>query len=58
MNNIVDQFRECGNEQLLICERGSNFGYDNLVVDMLGCGVMKRTCDDLPLILDVTHALP
>ena len=36
---------------------GTNFGYDNLVVDMLGFGVMKRTCDELPLIFDVTHAL-
>tara|TARA_B100001063_G_scaffold237481_1_gene258456 strand:+ start:582 stop:1433 length:852 start_codon:yes stop_codon:yes gene_type:complete len=57
MVNLVEKFRECGNEQLLICERGSNFGYDNLVVDMLGFGVMKRCCDDLPLIFDVTHAL-
>ena len=57
MRNIVDKFRECGNEQLLLCERGTNFGYDNLVVDMLGFGVMKRTCDELPLIFDVTHAL-
>ncbi|MEC8442161.1 MAG: 3-deoxy-8-phosphooctulonate synthase [Cyanobacteriota bacterium] len=57
MLNIVEKFRECGNEQLLICERGTNFGYDNLVVDMLGFGVMKRTCDELPLIFDVTHAL-
>ena len=57
IRNIVDKFRECGNEKLLLCERGTNFGYDNLVVDMLGFGVMKRTCDDLPLIFDVTHAL-
>jgi len=57
MKNIVDKFRECGNEQLLICERGSNFGYDNLVVDMLGFGVMKQSCEGLPLIFDVTHAL-
>ena len=57
MRNIVDKFRECGNEQLLLCERGTNFGYDNLVVDMLGFGVMKRTCDELPVIFDVTHAL-
>ena len=57
MRNIVDKFRECGNDQLLLCERGTNFGYDNLVVDMLGFGVMKRTCDELPLIFDVTHAL-
>jgi len=57
MANVVEKFLECGNEQLLICERGSNFGYDNLVVDMLGFGVMKRSCNDLPLIFDVTHAL-
>lgn len=57
MANIVEKFKECGNEQLLLCERGSNFGYDNLVVDMLGFGVMKQTCHDIPLIFDVTHAL-
>jgi len=57
MGNIVEKFRECGNEKLLICERGSNFGYDNLVVDMLGFGVMKGSCAELPLIFDVTHAL-
>ena len=57
MRNIVDKFRECGNDQLLLCERGTNFGYDNLVVDMLGFGVMKSRCDDLPVIFDVTHAL-
>ena len=57
MGNLVEKFRECGNDRMLICERGSNFGYDNLVVDMLGFGVMKQCCDDLPLIFDVTHAL-
>ena len=57
MVNIVEKFKECGNDQLLLCERGSNFGYDNLVVDMLGFGVMKRTCHDIPLIFDVTHSL-
>ena len=57
MVNIVEKFKECGNDQLLLCERGSNFGYDNLVVDMLGFGAMKRTCDDTPLIFDVTHSL-
>ena len=57
MVNIVEKFKECGNDQLLLCERGSNFGYDNLVVDMLGFGVMKRTCNDIPLIFDVTHSL-
>ena len=57
MRNIVDKFRESGNDRLLLCERGTNFGYDNLVVDMLGFGVMKSRCDDLPVIFDVTHAL-
>lgn len=55
--NIVEKFKEAGNNQLILCERGSNFGYDNLVVDMLGFGVMKKTCEDLPIIFDVTHSL-
>ncbi|MFT6275077.1 MAG: 2-dehydro-3-deoxyphosphooctonate aldolase (KDO 8-P synthase) [Halioglobus sp.] len=57
MANIVQKFAECGNHRVMLCERGSNFGYDNLVVDMLGFGLMKRVCDDVPLIFDVTHAL-
>jgi 2-dehydro-3-deoxyphosphooctonate aldolase (KDO 8-P synthase) len=57
MANVAEKFRECGNDQLMLCERGSNFGYDNLVVDMLGFGVMKRVCGNVPLIFDVTHAL-
>ena len=57
MKNIVDKFFSFGKENILICERGTNFGYDNLVVDMLGFGVIKRTCYDLPLIFDVTHSL-
>ena len=57
MFNIVEKFRDCGNEQVLLCERGTCFGYDNLVVDMLGFGVMKRSCGDAPVALDVTHAL-
>ncbi|MFV8817678.1 3-deoxy-8-phosphooctulonate synthase [Haliea sp. E17] len=57
MANVAEKFAECGNDRILICERGSNFGYDNLVVDMLGFGVMKKTCGDAPLIFDVTHAL-
>ena len=57
MSNIVEKFVECGNTNLLLCERGSQFGYDNLVVDMLGFGVMKRACNDAPIIFDVTHAL-
>ncbi|WMC09697.1 3-deoxy-8-phosphooctulonate synthase [Oceanimonas pelagia] len=57
MKNITDKFIECGNDQLILCERGSNFGYDNLVVDMLGFGVMKKATNDAPIIFDVTHAL-
>jgi 2-dehydro-3-deoxyphosphooctonate aldolase (KDO 8-P synthase) len=57
MPNVVEKFYECGNERVMICERGSNFGYDNLVVDMLGFGLMKKVCNDVPLIFDVTHAL-
>ncbi|MDP9900385.1 3-deoxy-8-phosphooctulonate synthase [Variovorax ginsengisoli] len=57
MLNIVEKFQEAGNEQLILCDRGTCFGYDNLVVDMLGFGVMKKVCDDLPIIFDVTHAL-
>ena len=55
--NVVDKFREYGKEDLLLCERGTNFGYDNLIVDFLGIGVMKKTCNDLPIIFDVTHSL-
>ncbi|WP_432459072.1 MULTISPECIES: 3-deoxy-8-phosphooctulonate synthase [unclassified Agarivorans] len=57
MGNIVDKFAECGNNQVILCERGSNFGYDNLVVDTLGFGIMKQVSRGAPVILDVTHAL-
>lgn len=57
MLNIVEKFKEAGNEKLILCERGSAFGYDNLVVDMLGFGVMKKICPTTPIIFDVTHAL-
>ena len=57
VGNIVEKFREAGNDQLILCDRGTCFGYDNLVVDMLGFGVMKKVCNDLPIIFDVTHAL-
>ncbi len=57
MNNVVQKFQECGNDRLILCERGSNFGYDNLVVDMLGFGVMRKTTNEVPVIFDVTHAL-
>ena len=57
VGNIVDKFRECGNDQIMLCERGSCMGYDNLVVDMLGFRTMKEVSGGLPLIFDVTHAL-
>jgi 2-dehydro-3-deoxyphosphooctonate aldolase (KDO 8-P synthase) len=57
MGNIVDKFRECGNEKIMLCERGACMGYDNLVVDMLGFRTMKEVSGGLPLIFDVTHAL-
>ncbi|MDA9556181.1 3-deoxy-8-phosphooctulonate synthase [Vibrio sp.] len=57
VGNIVDKFAECGNEQIILCERGACHGYDNLVVDMLGFGVMKKASQGSPIIFDVTHAL-
>ncbi|KJY69182.1 3-deoxy-8-phosphooctulonate synthase [Vibrio nigripulchritudo] len=57
VGNIVDKFEECGNDQIILCERGSCHGYDNLVVDMLGFGVMKKASKGSPIIFDVTHAL-
>lgn len=57
MGNIVSKFKECGNEQVILCERGTLLGYDNLVVDMLGFGVMKQISGNKPVIFDVTHAL-
>jgi 2-dehydro-3-deoxyphosphooctonate aldolase (KDO 8-P synthase) len=57
MGNIVEKFAECGNEKVMLCERGSSFGYDNLVVDMLGFRTMKEVSSGAPLIFDVTHAL-
>ncbi len=57
MANIVEKFAECGNDQVMLCERGACFGYDNLVVDMLGFGVMKKCSKGSPVIFDVTHSL-
>jgi 2-dehydro-3-deoxyphosphooctonate aldolase (KDO 8-P synthase) len=57
VQNIVEKFKEAGNDQLILCDRGTCFGYDNLVVDMLGFGVMRKVTNDLPVIFDVTHAL-
>ena len=57
MGNIVAKFAECGNDRVMLCERGSCMGYDNLVVDMLGFRTMKTVSGGAPLIFDVTHAL-
>ena len=55
MINIIDKCKSFGNENIMLCERGSSFGYDNLVVDFLGMSELKNL--DNPLILDVTHSL-
>ncbi|HXH29349.1 MAG TPA: 3-deoxy-8-phosphooctulonate synthase [Bacteriovoracaceae bacterium] len=57
MKNIIEKFEECGNPNVFLCDRGTNMGYDNLVVDMLGFGVMKKVSNNRPIIFDVTHAL-
>ncbi|WP_412034852.1 3-deoxy-8-phosphooctulonate synthase [Vibrio europaeus] len=57
VGNIVEKFIECGNDQVILCERGALHGYDNLVVDMLGFGVMKKASKGSPIIFDVTHSL-
>lgn len=57
VGNIADKFREGGNDQLILCDRGANFGYDNLVVDMLGFKVMEKASGGCPVIFDVTHSL-
>lgn len=57
MKNIVEKFRECGNDQIILCDRGTSFGYDNLVVDMLGFRTMRDVSGNAPVIFDVTHSL-
>lgn len=57
MGNIVEKIAECGNDKVILCDRGTNFGYDNLVVDMLGFGIMKKVSKGCPVIFDVTHSL-
>ncbi len=56
VGNIVDKFAECGNDKVILCERGHCHGYDNLVVDPLAFGVMKEQTQGSPIILDSTHA--
>lgn len=55
MQHIARKCQEAGNDQILLCERGSCFGYNNLVVDMLSFGIMKAM--GYPVLFDVTHAL-
>lgn len=55
MRHIIRKCEEAGNDKVLLCERGSCFGYNNLVVDMLGFGEMKAM--NAPVIFDVTHSL-
>lgn len=55
MQHIINKFKEAGNDKIILCERGSCFGYNNLVVDMLGFSTMKETT--YPVIFDVTHSL-
>ncbi|NQD37076.1 3-deoxy-8-phosphooctulonate synthase [Permianibacter sp. IMCC34836] len=55
MRHILKKCQEAGNDELILCERGSSFGYNNLVVDMLGFGIMKQF--HYPVFFDVTHSL-
>lgn len=54
MRHIINKFIEAGNNKVILCERGSCYGYNNLVVDMLGMDEMKAYA---PVIFDATHAL-
>ena len=54
MKNVAAKCHDAGNDNVLLCERGTSFGYNNLVVDMLGMDEMKRLA---PVIFDVTHSL-
>lgn len=54
MVNIIEKCNHFGNENILLCERGSIFGYDNLIVDFLGIDEIKKIA---PTILDITHSL-
>jgi 2-dehydro-3-deoxyphosphooctonate aldolase (KDO 8-P synthase) len=54
MQHIINKCREAGNDRVILCERGTSFGYNNLVVDMLGMDEMKPMA---PVVFDATHAL-
>jgi len=55
MSNVVDKARSTGNEQIMVCERGFSFGYNNLVSDMRGLAVMRAT--GAPVVFDATHSV-
>ena len=55
MLNIIEKCNHFNNDKIMICERGTSFGYNNLIVDMLGMVELKKT--DAPIIFDVTHSL-
>ena len=55
MENIIKKCENSGNSQLILCERGTSFGYNNLVVDMLGLSAIKEFA--YPVLFDVTHSL-
>ena len=55
MRHIINKCLEAGNDKIILCERGTSFGYNNLVVDMLGFDTMKQM--DVPVFFDVTHSL-
>jgi 2-dehydro-3-deoxyphosphooctonate aldolase (KDO 8-P synthase) len=55
MKNVVEKARSTGNEQIMVCERGFSFGYNNLVVDMRGLAVMRET--GCPVVFDATHSV-
>ncbi|HVC28174.1 MAG TPA: 3-deoxy-8-phosphooctulonate synthase [Gammaproteobacteria bacterium] len=55
MQNVVDKARATGNQQILVCERGFSFGYNNLVTDMRGLAVMRST--GCPVVFDATHSV-
>ncbi|NJD32096.1 MAG: 3-deoxy-8-phosphooctulonate synthase [Gammaproteobacteria bacterium] len=55
MANVVDKARSTGNEQILVCERGFSFGYNNLVSDMRSLSVMRAT--GAPVVFDATHSV-
>ena len=55
MKNVVDKARSTGNDQIMVCERGVSFGYNNLVSDMRSLAVMRET--GCPVVFDATHSV-